>query len=77
MHWSDGNLRAIEKHLTEVEAHTVGTEEGDLCRRDGCGGRLDTEEPENCSCHINPPCAACTNVLMYCPECHWREDDDQ
>lgn len=77
MHWSDGNTHAINKHLAEVEAAQVGENEGDLCNRDGCGGRLEFEEPENCSCHINPPCASCTNVQLYCPECLWSEAEDE
>lgn len=53
-----------------------GQEDGELCNRNGCTGRLEVEEPENCSCHINPPCAACTSVKLYCPECYWTEEDE-
>lgn len=30
---------------------------------------------ENCSCHISPPCSACTAPRLYC-ECGWEEKDE-
>ena len=30
MHWSDGNLHALNRHLADLE-NTVGTEEGEVC----------------------------------------------
>ena len=51
-----------------------GEAEGELCRRDGCPGRLQYSEPEGCSCHIVAPCAACTDVRLYCPDCLWEEE---
>lgn len=35
----------------------VGTEEGEICGRDGCDGviKFDDSTPDGCSCHINPP----------------------
>lgn len=44
-------------------------DEGDTCPHDGCGGRLEYPPAENCTCHINPPCAACTSVLLTCNLC--------
>lgn len=41
--------------------------EGDQCPF--CGSTVEYEEPENCSCHINPPCAACTSLRLTCTEC--------
>lgn len=38
-----------------------------------CGGRLHYPKAENCSCHILPPCAACTDVRLTCESCGWRE----
>jgi hypothetical protein len=29
---------------------------------------------ENCSCHIHPPCSACVNNVLTCPNCCWEED---
>ena len=51
-----------------------GTVEGVICARDGCEGVLHIPPVENCSCHINPPCAACTDNLLACPECGWEEE---
>lgn len=54
----------------------VGYEEGSVCRRDGCTGRIQIRESENCSCHISPPCSSCTSPRGYCPECDWQEADE-
>lgn len=53
-----------------------GTSEGDTCNRRGCKGVIDTHKAENCSCHIAPPCSACTAPRNYCPACGWEEVDD-
>ena len=42
--------------------------EGCPCPKD-CGGMLYYPLVENCSCHINPPCAACISVKLTCNEC--------
>lgn len=54
----------------------IGYTEGDTCGRDGCAGVIETDPPENCSCHISPPCASCTAPRSFCPECDWQEKDD-
>lgn len=43
----------------------------------GCQGKIATHPPVNCSCHINPPCSACTDPRNFCPDCEWEEKDDQ
>nr|AGY30877.1 hypothetical protein [uncultured bacterium] len=53
-----------------------GTCEGDTCKRRGCKGVIETHPVENCSCHIAPPCSACTAPRNYCPVCDWEEADD-
>lgn len=53
-----------------------GIYEGDRCERDGCTGCIETHPVKNCSCHINPPCSACTAPRNYCPECDWQEADE-
>lgn len=58
-------------------AGPVGDEEGEVCNRDGCPGVLEFEKPENCSCHISPPCSSCTDVRLRCPECFWIYGDDE
>lgn len=50
---------------------------GDICHRNNCKGVIKEFEVENCSCHINPPCGACTEDRAYCPECDWHGKDDQ
>lgn len=50
--------------------------EGEVCGRTGCTGHIERHEVENCSCHLSPPCSACTAPLNFCPECDWEECDD-
>lgn len=54
-----------------------GYSEGEICGRNGCHGVIAARESENCSCHINPPCGACTAPREECPECGWRLEDDE
>lgn len=49
-------------------------EEGDRCPTGNCDGKLEYPPVENCSCHISPPCAACTNNALTCNECGWTEE---
>jgi hypothetical protein len=51
-------------------------EEGDRCRESGCSGVLAFPKAENCSCHISPPCHACTSVCLKCPECGWADESE-
>lgn len=44
-------------------------EENDPCNNKDCSGKYEYEAPENCSCHINPPCNACVNVALVCNIC--------
>jgi ribosomal protein S27E len=52
-----------------------GTEEGALCRRDGCEGELRYAEVENCSCHLSALCWGHENTRLECPVCGWEEDE--
>ena len=54
----------------------LGYCEGDTCNRDGCIGAIECHPVENCSCHINPPCSACTSLRNFCEACGWEEKDD-
>jgi hypothetical protein len=49
-----------------------GTDEGQLCRRDGCCARIEIKPTENCLCHINPPCSGCVEAPLWCPDCGWE-----
>ncbi|KRP44096.1 hypothetical protein [Pseudomonas poae] len=51
--------------------------EGDTCRRNGCKGVIQMRKAENCSCHISPPCSACTAPRHFCDACEWDEADDE
>lgn len=51
--------------------------EGDVCRRKGCKGVIQMRKAENCSCHISPPCSACTAPRHFCDACEWDEADDE
>lgn len=47
-------------------------EEGDRCPE--CHkGRIDWP-PKNCSCHIDPPCCACTEARLLCSLCGWEDE---
>ena len=38
-----------------------------------CNGCSIPDDDRCCSCHINPPCSACTDKKLTCPECGWEE----
>lgn len=54
----------------------VGYCEGDACNRGSCAGIIDMRPTENCSCHISPPCGACTAPRNFCRGCGWEEADE-
>lgn len=54
-----------------------GYDEGEECRRQGCNGIIEQRDQDrSCSCHIHPPCSACTEAREYCPECGYERKDD-
>lgn len=55
----------------------IGYAEDECCNRKGCTGVIKYRAVENCSCHIAPPCSACTGPRAYCDECDWDEADEQ
>jgi len=55
--------------------HMGYPEEGDKCPTKDCNRTLAYPKVEGCSCHINPPCSACVDNLLACPECKWEEDE--
>lgn len=76
----------VENDLLTLTPGTVveyyGDEEGDTCGRDAgdgyvpgsrllCPGVIALRPVEDCSCHISPPCAACTEAPLWCPVCRW------
>lgn len=44
-------------------------DEGDACPDIACTGTMQFRPVENCSCHISPPCLACTSNPLVCSEC--------
>jgi hypothetical protein len=54
----------------------LGYEKGEICGRNGCAGVIDAHEVENCSCHISPPCSACTTAKEFCEACDWLHADE-
>lgn len=42
--------------------------EGDECPECDAGALL-RAVPEDCSCHISPPCSACIDAPLVCDEC--------
>lgn len=55
----------------------LGHAEGEPCNRNGCKGVIREHPVENCSCHICPPCSACTEDRGYCETCGWVGKDDE
>lgn len=54
----------------------LGNEEGDDCNR--CdNGIMGFRPVENCYCHSNPPCSACTDNPLVCLKCGANPDDDE
>ena len=49
-------------------------EEGGECPEHGCSAILGYGEVEGCSCHVSPPCSACVENPLRCPDCGWEED---
>jgi hypothetical protein len=70
------NMTASDLADVAMKLHDLfpveGVEESQPCNRDGCPGTMEWPYPENCSCHINPPCASCTNRLLTCSECYFE-----
>lgn len=54
--------------LPDVDA-MADVDPGGPCPRPGCTGLLVEAKVENCSCHISPPCFACTSAGCSCPVC--------
>lgn len=54
-------------------------EEGDKCpscKKGNLAYRSKHEGERSCSCHINPPCAYCTNQELFCNECNWVDESE-
>jgi hypothetical protein len=65
--------------VTHEESGTIiewGYCEGEPCNRKSCYGVIEENPVENCSCHLNPPCSACTAPRGYCPVCGWEESEE-
>ncbi len=69
------------------DGRVEGTEDGERCNREYimpgtgdasefCSGIILEHEVEDCACHINPPCAACTTERRYCSGCDWDPEDE-
>jgi len=50
-------------------------EEGAACGIDGCKGVFEYEMPEDCSCHIAPPCPACLSNYLTCSICGFAGEE--
>lgn len=48
-------------------------EDGDKCPE--CSGILEYKLAGDCSCHISPPCKACTDATLACCECGYEPDE--
>ncbi len=54
----------------------IGTEESSICNRDGCKGVLTISPESGCSCNVSPPCSACVDAPLRCPDCGWEEGNE-
>ncbi|MHB8084300.1 MAG: hypothetical protein ACYDHZ_00540 [Dehalococcoidia bacterium] len=56
---------------------TTELDEGSPCPTN-CGGALYYPPVENCSCHINQPCASCIGIKLTCNKCgeYFRETEE-
>ena len=51
-------------------------EEGMVCPK--CQqGHLEIPPVKGCSCHISPPCSACTDNRLTCDACGWEEPEPE
>jgi hypothetical protein len=50
--------------------------DGDACPEAGCAGALHPHRIGDCSCHINPPCSACTDAVLTCDVCGWEQPEE-
>lgn len=59
----------MSKHYNPLASVPTLVDVGDPCP--DCEETLQapTEQPEDCSCHIDAPCVAC--LTMECSECGW------
>lgn len=62
-----------------ISKSTIGTDEDAVCGRGDppCEGKLTFKEVKNCSCHINPPCPACSESWLECDECGWDQEEEE
>lgn len=66
--YSDGRGPFCEDCFSDL--HST---EGSICPK--CDGTLVYPPVKDCSCHINPPCAACTDSRLTCDKCGWERPD--
>ncbi|MDH3326888.1 MAG: hypothetical protein OEM38_09255 [Gammaproteobacteria bacterium] len=67
----------MQNEAKELEPNDAVSGRVDLLVSCGfCEGEIETRAVENCSCHISPPCSACTEPRNFCPECGWEEADE-
>lgn len=64
----------LAEHIAKKKS-PVEPDEGGACPN-GCNAVLELKLPENCSCHIAPPCRACMERPLTCPTCYdeWQWD---
>lgn len=53
----------------------IGIDVGEVCNRKGCELLIQEKPVVDCSCHINPPCGACTDPRLFC-ECGWDQSEE-
>lgn len=72
--WSIAHCDGVQAEIRVDHSHEF--DEGDICPE--CSDTREAHEKarlifapvENCSCHISPPCDACVETPLICPNCH-------
>jgi hypothetical protein len=68
-------LSHVVARIEKPACAVIGHDEGATCNRDGCDGEMALPQVENCSCHISPPCHACTTNRPRCFKCGADAED--
>lgn len=50
--------------------------DGDACKTHGCPGNYVWKQPDECSCHLAPPCDACIAAPLVCDTCELEASED-
>jgi hypothetical protein len=69
LHSEESRMSIVFDYREPQAKSKVALQDGSSCPvcQDGF---LAWQQPENCSCHLHPPCPACTEAPLICVECN-------